>query len=88
LVILILKNKERRLVSMISAEAAKGDIQKFIDKAKDVKVVGEGIVLLLMGLLVLLKVVLNCRTNTVKILDKLGIPREEKKADTKTKVEE
>jgi hypothetical protein len=27
----------------------------------------------------LIKVILNCRTNTVKIMDKLGIPRDEEK---------
>ena len=33
----------------------------------------------------LIKVILNCRTNTVKIMDKLGIPRE---TDDKVKVPE
>ena len=35
----------------------------------------------------LAKVVLNCRTNTVKVMDKLGIPREEKKEDVKPVVQ-
>ena len=36
----------------------------------------------------LAKVVLNCRTNTVKVMDKLGIPREEKKEDVKPPVQQ
>jgi len=36
----------------------------------------------------LAKVVLNCRTNTVKVMDKLGIPREEKKEDAKPPVQQ
>ena len=66
---------------MISAEAAKGDIEKLIAEAKQVTVLGEAVVLVLKGILVVVKVVLTCRTNTVRLMDKAGIPREEAKKE-------
>ena len=70
---------ERRNISMISAEAAKGDFIKLTDEAKSITALSAAVILILKGMLVLLKVILTTRTNTVKILDKLGIAREEKK---------
>jgi Na+-transporting methylmalonyl-CoA/oxaloacetate decarboxylase gamma subunit len=72
---------------MISAEAAKGDLEKLIAEAKTVTVLGEAIVLVLKGILVAVKVGLTCRTNTVKLMDKMGIARdkEEKKIGVATK---
>jgi len=70
---------ERRNTSMISAEAAKGDFIKLTDEAKSITALSAAVILILKGMLVLLKVILTTRTNTVKILDKLGIAREEKK---------
>lgn len=69
---------------MISAEAAKGDIEKFIVEAKNVTILGEATVLILKGILVAIKVILTCRSNTVAIMDFLKIPRNEpKKEETK-----
>lgn len=61
---------------MISAEAAFGDLEKFIKEAesKDTK-------LILKALIVVIKVILTCRTNTVKIMSKLGIEKDTKKED-------
>jgi hypothetical protein len=81
---------ERRNISMISAEAAKGDIIKLTEEAKGVTAIGAATVIVLRGILVLLKVLLTTRTNTVKLLDKLGIPREtqeSKKEEPKQKEE-
>jgi hypothetical protein len=64
---------------MISAEAAKGDIEKLIEEAKSVTVLGAAVILVLKGILVAIKVILTCRSNTVEIMDKLGIPRKTEK---------
>lgn len=74
---------ERRNTTMISAEAAKGDIERFIVEAKDVTAIGTATVLILKGLLVLLKVILTTRTNTKQIMVKLGVPLEEKEINKK-----
>lgn len=63
---------------MISAEAAKGDLEKLMVEAKDVANVGAATVLVLRGLLVVTKVLLTTRTNTKKLMIKLGVPLEEK----------
>ena len=67
---------------MISAEAALSDLEKFIKEAQEVNA-GVGIVLVLKALKVVVKVVLTCRTNTVKMMDKMGIARDTKKEETK-----
>ncbi len=59
---------------MISAADAKKDIDKFTAEAKNVETK-----ILLKAAWLIIKVVLTARTNTVKIMDKLLIPREEKK---------
>ncbi|HEY0088632.1 MAG TPA: hypothetical protein VGB37_07300, partial [Candidatus Lokiarchaeia archaeon] len=41
-------------------------------------------IIILKAMLVLLKVILTCRTNTVRVLDKLGIPREDTKKEQQT----
>jgi hypothetical protein len=62
---------------MISAEDAKKDIDKFVAEAS-----GADTKILLRAAWLIIKVVLTARTNTVKIMDKLSIPREEKKVVT------
>lgn len=61
---------------MITAEGAKSDMEKLIAEA-----VEPSTKLILKGILVAIKVILTCRTNTVKIMDKLAIPRDEKKVE-------
>jgi len=58
---------------MITAEGAKTDVEKLIIEAKD-----ENTKLVLKAILVVIKVILTCRTNTVRIMDKMGIERETK----------
>jgi hypothetical protein len=66
---------------MISAEAAKGDIEKLIEEAKSVTVLGAAVILVLRGVLVAIKVILTCRSNTVAIMDFLKIPKNEVKKE-------
>jgi len=81
--------------AMISAEAAKGDMAKFIDKAKEltkqeniVVAYSLGVVIILEAIMVAIKVILTTRTNTKEIMVKLGIPLEKKEEIKKEEVAE
>ena len=67
------QNLKRGEIVMITAEGAKSDVEKLIVEAKD-----ENTKLVLKAILVMIKVILTCRTNTVRIMEKLGVERETK----------
>jgi len=63
---------------MINAKGAFSDLDKLIAEAAKVTTMAAATILILQGIRVAVKVILTARTNTVKIMDKLGIPRQTK----------
>jgi len=78
------KNLTKGGNKVISADAAKGDIEKLMVEAKDVTAIGAATVLVLKGILVAIKVILTTRTNTKKIMIALKVPLDEKEKKEET----